>query len=230
MVSHTVMRVPTLLFAIATALVGAGCSAFFGTDFAFDSTSDAGDDAAAVGSGGGDAAGPPQGGCTAPAIDCAGKCGHVVDACGTAVDCGGCAAGQTCGGAGPNTCGSGSCTPSCAGKACGADDGCGKACDAGTCAAGLRCVSGACACDPTSCKGCCSAAGCEAGGSFDTCGSGGAACQRCADAQVCGAGGACRAASWHAEPSGTSESLNAVWQSGGGDVYVVGATGTILRS
>jgi hypothetical protein len=80
----------------------------------------------------------------ANSIDCAGKCGQVKSACGTIIDCGGCAKGQTCGGGGPNVCDTGTCSPSCAGKACGASDGCSGVCSAGSCPPSQVCTQNAC--------------------------------------------------------------------------------------
>jgi hypothetical protein len=122
---------------------------------------------------------------------CKGKCGQLLDACGSAVECGSCPGTQSCGGAGTaNVCGLGTCAPSCAGKACGQSDGCSRVCTG------------------TACGGACGALGqpCCDGGACDsalTCavGPGGAKCEcapSCAD-KPCGAddgcGGKCEAGS-----------------------------------
>jgi hypothetical protein len=195
------------LLVIALLLLG-GCASIVGADF---------DRPAALEQGT-----PDAGACDDP---CPGKCGQTLDGCGKIADCGGCPSGQSCGGAGPNVCGTGACTPSCTdkacgasdgcggvckgacpdagptctpscgGKACGASDGCGGSCNEGTCGAGLRCVKGACACDATSCSGCCSAGQCQAGTSLTACGSGGAACAVCKSSGQACTAGACAACS-----------------------------------
>ena len=70
-------------------------------------------------------------------------CGMVPDTCGGTISCGTCAAGQECGGGGPNQCGTGTCSPkTCAqlGASCGsASDGCSGVLDCGTCPAGQEC-------------------------------------------------------------------------------------------
>jgi hypothetical protein len=118
---------------------------------------------------------------------CGGRCGKLIDACGTAIDCGGCPNGLRCGGGGANVCGTGACTPSCALKACGASDGCDGVCD-GDCPTGERCVSGICGCDPSVCTGCCNGVTCEQGLRDDACGHGGAACRVCTKPLTCGGG------------------------------------------
>jgi hypothetical protein len=133
-------------------------------------------------------------GCTPDdTADCAGKCGHVVGRCGGVVDCGGCAAGQTCGANGmSNVCGVGPCTPACGGKACGADDGCGGTCASGSCSAGLVCSGGSCVCNATSgCAGCCANGACLPGTNDMACGMGGLACQTCPAGQEGCTSGAC---------------------------------------
>src|SRR5262249_46444239 len=90
-----------------------------------------------------------------------------------------------CGGAGPNICGSGTCTPDCTNKACGASDDCQGVCSSGPCAPGLHCSAGKCVCDSTSCKGCCNGALCEKGLNDAFCGSGGATCVSCPASQGC---------------------------------------------
>jgi hypothetical protein len=117
---------------------------------------------------------------------CEGKCGTLRDRCGAIVACGGCNAGETCGGGGPNVCGSGACTPRCSGKACGESDGCSAVCSEGPCGDGLRCVAGTCVCDATSCAGgCCARGSCQAGNAANACGAGGATCQSCGADQTC---------------------------------------------
>lgn len=67
----------------------------------------------------------------------AGRCGALPDGCGGRLECGGCAAGQTCGAGGPNVCAVGTCTPTtCAaqGKNCGdLSDGCADVLACGSC-------------------------------------------------------------------------------------------------
>jgi hypothetical protein len=58
-----------------------------------------------------------------------------------------------------------------------------------SCGAGQHCVNGACACDPTSCTGCCSGSTCVTGTDLDACGSGGAACVACTGVTTCGSAG-----------------------------------------
>jgi hypothetical protein len=126
-------------------------------------------------------------------------CGPAEDGCGHAIQCGGCPAGQVCGGGGvPGQCGGPSCSPkNCAvqGVQCGpAGDGCGHAIDCGSCPAPLKCggggVPGVCgepkppACVPKTCAQIgyvCGAAGDGCGGTLD--------CGKCASGQICGGGG-----------------------------------------
>src|SRR5206468_2669456 len=75
------------------------------------------------------------------------QCGQAGDGCGGVVDCGSCAAGETCGGGGtPSVCGKPACTATtCAaqGAECGPiADGCGGVLDCGTCADGSACGGG----------------------------------------------------------------------------------------
>jgi len=96
--------------------------------------------------------------------------------CATPLSCG-------CGGE-TGVCG---CTPSCAGKACGADDGCNGVCTGGTCpGSGQHCENGVCACDETSCMGCCSGTTCNVGTADNACGNGGVTCTTCPSGQTCG--------------------------------------------
>ncbi len=119
--------------------------------------------------------------------DCAGACGQMKTHCGVIRDCGGCNIGLACGGGGtPNVCGAGSCTPSCTGKPCGASDGCAGVCTQGQCTQGQRCVAGTCACDPSSCAGCCSGNMCMSGTDESACGRGGADCAVCPRDIACG--------------------------------------------
>ena len=71
------------------------------------------------------------------------ECGSIPDGCGTALECGTCESGLTCGAAGPNQCGEGECTPTTCqqtGAECGSvSDGCGNVLDCGTCATGFSC-------------------------------------------------------------------------------------------
>lgn len=73
-------------------------------------------------------------------------CGSAPDTCGGKVECGDCAIGQTCGGAGVNKCGTNACTPkTCAqiGASCGyVSDQCSLAVDCGTCPSGQTCGGG----------------------------------------------------------------------------------------
>ncbi len=96
--------------------------------------------------------GAPDGGACTP-VSCETQnigCGPAGDGCGNALNCGTCAAGQTCGGGGvPGRCGApdaGSCAPlSCAQQqiSCGpAGDGCGGALQCGACAAPKTCGGG----------------------------------------------------------------------------------------
>jgi hypothetical protein len=67
------------------------------------------------------------------------ECGTIVDGCGGTLECGSCAAGETCGAGGANVCGLGTCTPTtCAAelKECGGiSDGCAGTLECGACAA-----------------------------------------------------------------------------------------------
>jgi hypothetical protein len=69
------------------------------------------------------------------------RCGQVADGCGGVLDCGSCAAPQTCGGDGvPNQCGCASSTCDHLGANCGQlPDGCGATLDCGSCADGQIC-------------------------------------------------------------------------------------------
>jgi hypothetical protein len=78
-------------------------------------------------------------------------CGTIPDGCGNTLDCGSCAAPQTCGGGGTaNVCG---CTPTtCAaqGATCGTiPDGCGDTLSCDSCATGFVCTAGQCCNDTT---------------------------------------------------------------------------------
>jgi hypothetical protein len=78
--------------------------------------------------------------CRATTCQAEGKtCGTIVDRCGGTLQCGSCAAGETCGAGGANVCGVGSCTPTTceAGlKDCGiVSDGCAGTLECGTCTA-----------------------------------------------------------------------------------------------
>jgi hypothetical protein len=75
------------------------------------------------------------------------SCGPASDGCGNLLDCGTCAAGQTCGGGGAGKCGTQTtCTPeTCAsqGIQCGqAGDGCGNVLNCGNCQTGQICGFG----------------------------------------------------------------------------------------
>jgi hypothetical protein len=123
-------------------------------------------------------------------------CGTIGDGCGHAVDCGGCANGQSCSG---GVCVTAGCTPiSCntagGGRYCGKiGDGCGGTLDCGGCAAPLTCGGGGIAsvcgatagnCTPTSCTPTggqyCGVIGNGCGGTED--------CGACANGMACGTG------------------------------------------
>lgn len=152
--------------------------------------------------------------CTAGSPVCQGKCGTITDACGRAIDCGGCPTGQVCGGGAANICGA--CVADCAGKCGGVSDGCGgscvsdcgasigenKRCDNGVCVA---CVSGNQQCGGTHGE-CCFGLFCERGVCISQCGSdcagkcagedngcGGTCGNPCAQSQTCCKGQCCSA-------------------------------------
>jgi hypothetical protein len=125
------------------------------------------------------------------------SCGPIGDGCGGIIQCGDCAAPDTCGGGGdPSVCGHTSpCAPStCAqlGVSCGAQgDGCGNAIDCGTCTAPESCggggfpgVCGVPPCTPQTCQ----QLGVSCGVTGDGCG-GAISCGGCAGGQTCGGGG-----------------------------------------
>ena len=156
-------RVTTILIAAFAAQIIAcgeedgGTTAGGGTqqDASADATVDARADATEVGN---DA---DEGGVTSCAPKtCAqfgANCGSAPDGCGEVIECGVCAAGQTCGGAGTNKCGTDTCAPkSCVqvGAECGwAPDGCAEAIDCGACMAPDTCggagVDNQCGCSCT---------------------------------------------------------------------------------
>jgi hypothetical protein len=215
-----------------------GCAALVGVDFDRVVVLDGG--ASADGTVPGDDGGLGPDGAPVPGTDagciqgvtCTGKCGQVVDTCGAIVDCGSCAAGQTCGAAGPNRCGNGTCTPTCAGKKCGQSDGCSAPCPTGPCAGnGQRCVGGACKCDGTSCSTCCTQNVCVVVATDLLCGTGGATCAPCASGSTCTAG-VCTGGppGWKREQSGTTSSLYAVWGASDTDIYAAGEGGVVLHS
>jgi hypothetical protein len=148
---------------------------------------------------------PPDGGLCA-AKTCAQQgigCGPAGDGCGSAIDCGPCPAGQTCGGGGvPSQCGATSDGGACAAQGCAqqniacgpAGDGCGNALNCGTCVAPLTCggggMSGRCgapdagACAPKTCPQqnvACGPAGDGCGNRIE--------CGSCPTGQTCGGGG-----------------------------------------
>ncbi len=186
-----------VLAAIALLLTIVGCEALVGDSSTLakylivDGTSvDGGTDATILDSspppadGGGDA---PEASCAPDDLaDCDGGCGVKKNRCGTVIACGGCPAGQTCGGPAPgstvniaNVCGVGACTPECANRACGLTDGCESICAFGGCPVGLACMGGVCKCGPSTCSGCCGTDGqCHSGvGDPAGCGTGGVVCQ-----------------------------------------------------
>ncbi len=119
------------------------------------------------------------------------QCGQIPDGCGAALDCGTCDPGLNCGGAGPNQCGMGECTPrACvAGTECGQlADGCGGIIDCGGCAAPSTCGGGGaanqCGCAPSTCAD----LGAQCGAAPDGCG-GNLDCGTCPSGQTCGGGG-----------------------------------------
>jgi len=105
-------------------------------------------------------------GCSATACP-DGCCANGVCQARTLNSCG--AAGRTCA----------SCAPLVS-DGCRADGSCG--CGGGpACGTGQPCLAGACHCDPSTCEGCCSAAGeCQTGTAKALCGAGGATCRACA--------------------------------------------------
>jgi hypothetical protein len=125
-------------------------------------------------------------------------CGTIGDGCGKTLDCGGCPAGQTCGGAGtPGVCGTpnGACRPltceQAGGRFCGTiGDGCGGTLECGDCpggdGCGARAIAGVCGkpaglCSPVSCD--------QPGGRY--CGQVGDGCGGILDCGACPAGQAC---------------------------------------
>ncbi len=102
-----------------------------------------------------------SGTCVCAPETCDGRCGTIPDGCGETLVCEVCGGGETCGGAGPNRCGTGPCTPTtCAleGKNCGEiADGCGGTLSCGTCGDDLTCgggtpgVANVCGCTPQTC-------------------------------------------------------------------------------
>lgn len=124
--------------------------------------------------------------------DAGANCGTIPDGCGGKIACGTCAAGEKCGGGGPNVCGTGECFPkTCAqvGASCGfASDMCSEALDCGGCAVPQTCGGGGvlnqCGCTPKTCTQL-----------FATCGTipngckGILDCGTCAAGQTCGGGG-----------------------------------------
>lgn len=100
-------------------------------------------------------------------------CGQALDGCGSTMECGECASGQTCGGAGPNQCGSNGCTPkTCTQLAasCGQiSDECSNVLDCGGCTAPETCGGGGiayqcgCTCALPNAKALCQAGVCSIG-------------------------------------------------------------------
>lgn len=121
------------------------------------------------------------------------ECGTVPDGCGNKYDCGSCAtnpAGPNCGGAGPNKCGTGVCTPlTCAGLCGQVSDGCGAILDCPGCPAPQICGGGGtanvCGCSPTTCA----TQGKNCDSIPDGCG-GSLSCGTCSTPDSCGGGGA----------------------------------------
>lgn len=123
------------------------------------------------GSGGGEL---PDGCIPRSCAELGAECGQIDDGCGSAIDCGGCAEGLTCGGAGANRCGSDTCEPKDCGQlnaTCGTlSDGCSGTVECGTCQAPQTCggagTANQCGCTKTTC----SAAGAQCGSIDDACG------------------------------------------------------------
>ncbi|MFW5739264.1 MAG: hypothetical protein ACOC1F_02740, partial [Myxococcota bacterium] len=117
------------------------------------------------------------------------ECGQVPDGCGGAVDCGTCAAGQHCGGGGPNRCGTSQCTPKTCTQlnaSCGVmSDGCGEVLSCGTCVPPEFCGGGGvdnqCGCTPATCA----SVGAECGLANDGCGEL-LDCGSCPSDEICG--------------------------------------------
>jgi len=131
------------------------------------------------------------------------NCGPVGDGCGGVLNCGTCAAPQTCGGAGIlSVCGTaippgGACVPrTCAelGASCGpAADGCGGLLNCGTCSLPQLCggsgTPGVCGTPPVTCAPrTCALLGMNCGPASDSCG-GLLSCGTCTAPQTCGGGG-----------------------------------------
>ncbi|HQP36511.1 MAG TPA: hypothetical protein PLI95_15085 [Polyangiaceae bacterium] len=120
------------------------------------------------------------------------KCGTIPDGCGDKIACGTCAAGERCGGGGPNLCGAQECYPkTCAqlGASCGyVSDMCSEALDCGACAVPQVCGGGGkknqCGCQPKTCA----QLDATCGTAPDGCG-GILNCGNCASGQTCGGGG-----------------------------------------
>jgi hypothetical protein len=136
-------------------------------------------------------------GCAAGWADCDGQAETGCEkALGTETDCGAC--GDAC--ADPETCGGGEldgvcgCTDdgtACLGRVCGpATNNCGAPVTCGNCLAEQECTDvGLCTCTPTSCGGCCDAAGlCQLETTEAVCGAGGEVCRECQTGQVCQGG------------------------------------------
>lgn len=162
------------------------------------------------------------------------NCGSMPDGCGGMLECGSCAASETCGAGGnPNVCGHGSCTPTtCAaqGKNCGViSDGCGGTLACGSCASGEVCgasVANVCAapsqaanrvCDP---NGFCWVSPQPQGGTLrDTWGT---------SANDFWAVGPPHnilrwdGSKWTAYPTGSSQPLSGVWGASPSDIWAVG--------
>jgi hypothetical protein len=124
------------------------------------------------------------------------NCGPQSDGCGNLIQCGACAAPQTCGGGGtPGVCGTETCVPTTCAKLgfnCGpAGDGCGNELQCGTCTAPQSCGAGG---TPGQCGGTvctaetCASQGFNCGPAGDGCG-GSLQCGMCPVGQACGAGG-----------------------------------------
>ncbi|HEY0707157.1 MAG TPA: hypothetical protein VGG33_10180, partial [Polyangia bacterium] len=159
-------------------------------------------------------------------------CGLVGDGCNKTIDCGGCPAGQTCGGGGtPGLCGAPGpavCQPvTCqqpGGQYCGSiGDGCGKTIDCGACPSGDTCGGGGIAnvcgrpgntCQPITCAQTngqyCGKIGDGCGKTID--------CGACPAGEICGAGGVSGVC---AKPVGSCQQLACV-QAGGQYCGVVG--------
>jgi hypothetical protein len=151
------MRIALFCWAVL-ALFAAACSEADGTASSLARPHDASSEPAVES--GADSAGCGVLTCGSMAIEC----GIAPDGCGGIVSCGSCEGGQTCGGAGPNTCGANPCTPKTCSDlqaSCGQlSDMCSNVLQCGSCVPPLECdafhhcacLSSSCAATPPACK------------------------------------------------------------------------------